>query len=294
MATDFLKMKPEIQQSKGLLKEVKQVQMMPDKKAMANLSLNKVRQIIELNENYVKANFSDTLKLLIRTEYALYKENEMRIIGNSLNYFLHTHFQRTEKFPELQKYFLQMKQRYANENDRTFEDIMGETTSELFPLMNLIIMSTANAAKSRAGSSLENHIENLLNILQYQFEAQQYVDTVKVDFVFPNLNYLMQHPRNSFILCSQTTLKDRFRLAISQVPALSNVRKYLVTATGAGVITGRDTGDLTPQKITELTDKGFNLIVFDDVKANHANDESIISYSDFVTKEYPNISRFWI
>ena len=158
--------------------------------------------------------------------------------------------------------------------------------------MNLVTVSAHQGRRCRAGGSLENHLENLFKILEFRFETQKKIGGV-IYFVFPSLDFCLRHPQDSLILCSQTTLKDRFRLAIAQISAVSSAKKFIVTATGAGIMTSRDTGDLPTDKLSEIMSKGFRVIVFDDVKEAHGGNDAIISYSDFVQRYYPSTSALW-
>lgn len=292
MAVDFDKLKLEIQSSTGLLAKAKEN--MPSKKEMAKLALDKLEKAKgKLTESDVRKNFSSLLKELILTEYGLYLEFERDIIGNALKTFLTKEFGKSQKFPELQKLFSNLKANYLQQAITKFEDFMGQTTADLYPVMSMINMSASQAAKSRAGGSLENHLENLFRILGFKFETQKVIRDARIDFLFPSLAVFRSQPENCLLLSSQTTLKDRFRLSLSQISAISNVRKYIVTATGAGIITPRDPQDLTDNKLREIKEKGFEIIVFDEVKKKYSNNPTVMSYSYFVQKEYPTISQLW-
>jgi hypothetical protein len=286
---DFTKLKKEIQSHEGLLSIIKK-EKMPRKKEMARLALNELEKSQgKLLESYVKIHFNELLKRLILLEHELYREYERTLIANSLKVFLNERFGKTTEFPELQKLF----DGISKLDQSKFTDFMGETTIKLYPVMSLIAMSASQGAKSRAGSSLENHLENLFRVLNFKFEPQKLIQGVRVDFIFPNLEMFQKQAGDCLFLASQSTLKDRFRMAISQISSISNVRKYIVTATGLGIITPRDVHDLTDNKLHEIRDKGFKIIVFDEVKEKYRDNPTVLSYSDFIGKEYPAISKLW-
>jgi hypothetical protein len=294
MAYNLEKLKAEIQTSQGLLAKVKEKKL-PDRKSMAKLALHEIERTNgELTKAFVESNFSPLLKELIRTEYRLYAQYETEIIRNALKVFLDDFFGKTKDYPELQKLFLHLKGSYPQDVSLNFEQYIGHITVDLFPVMRLVIDSASQGAKSRAGGSLENHLENLFTVLEFKFAPQvQISKNARVDFLFPNLSAYKKQPQNCMFLSSQTTLKDRFRLSISQISAISSVRKYIVTATGAGLINLADRNDLTDNKIKEIGDKGFKIIVFDEVKNRYPNNQTIISYSRFVQKEYPAMASLW-
>jgi hypothetical protein len=294
MTYNLDKLKAEIQTSRGLLARIKEKKM-PDRKSMAKLALEEIEQANgKLTKAYVESNFSPLLKELIKTEYRLYAQYETDIIRNALKIFLEDYFGKLDDYPELQKLFLHLKGSFSQNANSSFEDYMGHTTVDLFPIMRLVIDSASQGAKSRAGGSLENHLENLFNVLEFKFVPQvQLNKNARIDFLFPNFTAYKKQPQNCMFLSSQTTLKDRFRLSISQISAISSVRKYIVTATGAGLINVADKNDLTNNKIKEIGDKGFKIIVFDEVKNRYPNNQTIISYSRFIQKEYPAIASLW-
>jgi hypothetical protein len=294
MAYNLAKLKSEIQTSQGILAKIKEKKM-PDRKAMAKLALDEIEKNSgRLTKDFVENNFSPLLKELICTEYRLYAQYETDIIKCALKIFLEDYFGKTKDYPELQKLFTHLKGGFSQGTITNFEEYMGHTTVDLFPVMRLVIDSASQGAKSRAGGSLENHLENLFNVLGFKFVPQvQIIENARVDFLFPNLSAYKKQPQNCMILSSQTTLKDRFRLSISQISAISSVRKYIVTATGAGLINPSDRNDLTDNKLREIGAKGFKIIVFDEVKNRYPNNQTVIAYSRFIQKEYPAIASLW-
>lgn len=293
MGLDLDKLKNELQTSKGLLSEIKK-EKMPNKVAMAKIALKLLEERNgKLTPEAVRNNFDDILTNLIITEYGAYRRYEKELIIDSLRIFLRDKFEKTDDFPELQKFFSGMKKKYLRQRDNNFEDFIGDTITDIYPILNIISFSASQAAKSRAGGSLENHLENLFNLLGFKFKTQQHIKGARVDFIFPDLKVYEEQPTNCIFLASQTTLKDRFRLSLSKISSVSNARKYIVTATGKGLITKNDYKDLTKNKVGEIREKGFKLIVFSEVKERFKDNPTVVSFSDFIKKEYPSISRLW-
>lgn len=77
-----------------------------------------------------------------------------------------------------------------------------------------------NRRKSRAGKSLEHHLETLFNTCQLRFETQVITeDRKKPDFIFPDgASYHNFHfPENKLVfLGSKTTCKDRWRQVLNE------------------------------------------------------------------------------
>jgi len=88
-----------------------------------------------------------------------------------------------------------------------------------------------NRRKSRAGKSLEHHLEKIFTVSSLRFSAQQITeDNKKPDFIFPsiddyhNLNFPTE--RLTF-LGVKTTCKDRWRQVLNEADRISH--KYLFT-----------------------------------------------------------------
>ncbi len=288
------RIKKEIQTPKGLLAELKKGKM-PDTKEMSDIAWNQYRgEEGPFSPDYVTENFSDILKNVISLEYSLYKVYVDEIFRNSINIFLNEKFEIKDEYPNLQEYFSEMKENYRVRNLDNFSESVGEISFEIFPVMRYIADSIRQGAVSRAGHSLENHLETLFNIIGIRYAKQVQLELgARVDFLLPNTTVFRKDPTNSIFIACQTTLKDRFRISNTKIPAHLNVRKYIATATGVGIITDRDVTDITENKLAEIHRDNFKLIVFDEVKEKWPDNNTVMSYSYFVTREYPAFSSLW-
>ena len=87
-----------------------------------------------------------------------------------------------------------------------------------------------------------------------------------MDFIVPNLAAIENAPDQVINIECQTTLKDRFRLTTGK-STRANVKRYLATTTGCGLITERDVNDFSVDKVKEIIiDNNVTLVVFKDVK----------------------------
>ncbi len=87
-----------------------------------------------------------------------------------------------------------------------------------------------------------------------------------MDFVIPNLAAIENAPDQVINIECQTTLKDRFRLTTGK-STKSNIKRYLATTTGCGLITERDVKDFSIDKVKEIImDNNVTLVVFKEVK----------------------------
>lgn len=289
---NYKKLKAEIQTNRGLLSIIKK-EKMPSQKEMANLAWKKIENETPLTKDYVNDNFNDLLKRLILTEYSIYKEFEKALVQKSLKIYLDGEVKQGKKFSELEKIFEKIRNELDDYDPESKNKFIGELTVELYPVMNLISVSCSQGAKSRAGSSLENHLENLFRVLDFKFETQKELEGARIDFIFPSIQAYHEQSGDCIFLASQTTLKDRFRLSLAKISSISNARKYIVTATGAGIITPSDKHDLNTSKVQEIREKGFRIIVLDEVKEKFKDNRTVVSYSYFVKTVYPAISKLW-
>ncbi len=115
------------------------------------------------------------------------------------------------------------------ENDRYSELIRTpfESVEELVKSANTIL----NRRKSRAGKSLEHHLEEIFRISELIFQTQVTTENnKKPDFLFPNIeayNDPKFDERNLIFLASKTTCKDRWRQILNEADRIQT--KHLFT-----------------------------------------------------------------
>lgn len=115
------------------------------------------------------------------------------------------------------------------ENDRYSELIENPFPSveELIKSANTIL----NRRKSRAGKSLEHHLEEIFKISELMFQTQVTTENnKKPDFLFPNIeayNNPNFDKNNLIFLASKTTCKDRWRQILNEADKIKT--KHLFT-----------------------------------------------------------------
>lgn len=115
------------------------------------------------------------------------------------------------------------------ENDRYSELIKNPFLSveALVKSANTIL----NRRKSRAGKSLEHHLEEIFKISELTFQTQVITENnKKPDFLFPNI-YAYHNPnfdeKKLILLASKTTCKDRWRQILNEADRIKT--KHLFT-----------------------------------------------------------------
>lgn len=93
--------------------------------------------------------------------------------------------------------------------------------------------SILNRRKSRAGKSLEHHLEAIFTGNRLKYTAQGVTELRKTpDFIFPSIEdyHNLSFPENKLCsLAAKTTCKDRWRQVITEADRLKDDNKYLCT-----------------------------------------------------------------
>ena len=90
--------------------------------------------------------------------------------------------------------------------------------------------SILNSRKSRAGRSLENHVESVLKKARIPFEMRQLVDDTRPDIVVPGkaaYQDLSFDTDKVFVVGVKTTCKDRWRQVTQEAPRIPH--KHIIT-----------------------------------------------------------------
>lgn len=291
MTDDYPNLQQEVQTQAGFLKEFKE-EYMPDSEEMSDEALERYEEENgELTPDFVRKNFNRLLQRMIEIETELYNEYEMEAVNHAPCLFIDEHYKKDDHYPETQQLLSDLEEIYEEEDD--FEEFFQRMFPKLYPLANYISQSASQSRRTRAGKSLESHIENLLEVMDYDFDRQEEVEGAIIDLIIPNMDAFHNNPDYTVFLACQTTLKDRFRLSLSKLPTVNRVRTFIATATGKNLITNNDESDLTEGKVQEIEDKGYRIIVFDEVKERFPDNNTVVSYSQFAQNELPAVEQGW-
>ena len=123
------------------------------------------------------------------------------------------------------------------------------SVNQLVELANTIL----NRRKSRAGKSLEHHLERILQRFQLQFEAQVQTEGKKrPDFIFPSSKAYHDPSYASdrlIFLAAKTTCKDRWRQIINEADRIEH--KFLFTLQKG----------ISTSQLQEMTQERVSLVV---------------------------------
>jgi hypothetical protein len=169
-------------------------------------------------------------------------------------------------------------------------------TSELWTALSILESSLAQGRKTRAGGSLESHLEFLLEDSGFKkdidFATQkeiQGLNKVRLDFLFPaNLSKLISNPNITVTCACMTTVNDRVRLAIQQLQP--NTFRRVPTAHGAVQFKNqlRNLGG----RMDYATKNQFRFVVLPEVVLYYKNHDTLMTYQEWFN-EIEQLRRAW-
>ena len=285
-------LKNEIQGS-GFLADVKE-RHLPDSSEMTELALGEYEERYgQLTTADVKQQFSYILEQLLEIEMELYAEYEKDVYRNALVYFLEDYYagegaNAKTSYPETHRIMNEIEDIYAGNGD--FIEDLGEILPLLYPIFDDISVSASQARRKRAGISLNNHIENVLEELPYSIVGKtQRGNCRKYTFTTDHGNGTA--PTN-ILMGFHTSLSDRYRQTLSEeTEEEKSIPKYMATASGRGIISDDDRTDITVNKIDDIYSHGFKLVAFKDIKSEFRDHEGILSYESFASRELPQVVK---
>lgn len=264
--------KDEIQGQKGYMKKVRD-NYLGATKEMANAAFEKYEKEtgLKLTKKNILSDIDGTLKGLLKAETSIYNERSAKIISEVIPFYYDNIFEKDDKnYPQTSDYIRQMLEIYKKCSKKSYKesDFICEIFKITSPVIDHISFSQKQSAKTRVGDSLQNHLEKIFDVCKIPYEPQKQKDTggTVMDFIIPKLTAVESAPDQVINIECQTTLKDRFRLTTGK-STTANVKRYLATATGCGLITEKDVNDFSVDKVREIImDNNVTLVVFKDVK----------------------------
>lgn len=137
-------------------------------------------------------------------------------------------------------------------------------------------LSVNNRRKSRAGLSLENHLEALFTANRILYSHTPITENKsKPDFIFPSIELYrnQSYPSEQLtMLGAKTTAKDRWRQVLEEADRIEN--KHLITLEGA----------ISENQTNEMISRHLQLVVPQEIQASYseAQREWLFSVRDFI------------
>lgn len=135
-------------------------------------------------------------------------------------------------------------------------------------------LSALNRRKSRAGHSLENHVETLLKARHIRYKRGGITENrSKPDFLFPDA--VAYHDKNFdanklTMLGVKSTCKDRWRQILSEADRIKE--KHLLTLEAA----------ISPYQLQEMHNRNLQLVVPESIHQTYQQREKLMTVNDFI------------
>lgn len=234
--------------------------------------------------------FSKILSECVKIETNLFNELSAKITKEWMSNLL-SNKRRNELFPTISQ---QAELALDVQKGSDTPDVkLSKIISILHEINDGVSFGMKQASKTRVGAALENYLELFFDILKMKYERQTTLPSgEKLDLICPTMQKLLDNDTDAIMIECQTTLKDRFRLSLGKGNERSAAAKFIATLTGGGLVRRNDIVDLSPEKIEEIHGKHWRLIVLKTI-ADQINHPGVISYEEFVSKQYPARSKLW-
>ena len=271
--------------------KVLRTQVLPKSKEMSKRAIKKYeKENGKITAKNLEKNFSQILTECVQIETDLFKELSAKITQEWMNKLLGTE-RRNQLFPTISQ---QAELALDVQKGMDAPDIkLGKIISILHEVNDGIAFGMRQAAKTRVGAALENYLELFFTILKMKYERQATLPSgEKLDLILPDMQKLLSNDQDAIMIECQTTLKDRFRLSLGKGNERAAAAKFIATLTGGGLVRRNDIVDLSAEKIEEIHGKHWRLVVLKSI-ADQINHPGVISYEEFVTKQYPARSKLW-
>lgn len=274
-------LKDELQGPQGLISKLRQ-ECIPSPLEMARLARDRY---IEKGGSF--ENVDHALDGLLVNEFAIYEEKKEELFDRFWPYVHEKSC--TTRHPELREVMDVFLERCSLSPATAIYSKVVET---MYHFSN----SMSQSAKSRAGQSLENHIEFLLEEKGFKkgqdFITQTQVGTICLDFLFPSIEQYEEEPQFCCTCACQTTANDRFRLSNQQVRP--KTLKRALTAIGCKNFGQNLQGNsLTASKLKEMENGGAKFVVLSAaMDARLKSSGLVMTYSEWFD-ELQKLKRFW-
>jgi hypothetical protein len=222
------------------------------------------------------------------TEYVLYLQYEEQCALMAIELALSEHAQRHyPKTSQLIRSTLSVLQDFTASSLEKLRVI----ADHLRLFYRLFEQSLAQGRMTRAGGSAQLHLIYLLEQLGYagEFETQQVLNG-RVDFVFPSKRAWELDRQRCVLVSVKRSLRERYKQIFEELGITGGLTVYLVITQTLG----EARKDLTSEKVDNIRKQNVYLVVRDAVKAEmFPNENSILSFSQFITEELPLRRLLW-
>ena len=163
-----------------------------------------------------------------------------------------------------------------------FAEKVGESLELLYPDLWHVFLSRSNSRKQRGGKDFEAQLGQLLTLADIPFDKQ--IRTYHSDFMLPSAAAFNRDKTRSILLSAKRTLRERWQNVVEEIYETKCPNAFLCTADET----------IAQSIINRLRDHNAHLVVWDNLKHEKFNDESIVvGYSQLANLEIPTFKKYW-
>lgn len=242
----------------------------------------------QINKNTISRN----IKELRQCCYDIFLEQE-----NNFNAFILSNIADNFNMPnkilnDITKEFYKLSNANYDNFKHNFKECFGKYAGAISPYIYALCLSNTNARRSRAGKTFESVIYYLYSHFDFSFNAQANIGKNAfsslglgkvVDSILPNIDAFKKRRNKCIVGSMKTSLRERWQEVVEEISRSNLPNIYLLTCDD----------DISVNKIIQMREHNIILVVFDEVKNELKNYESVVSFENYFSDEIPAIMEYW-
>lgn len=175
-------------------------------------------------------------------------------------------------------------------NEKNVAEFIAEFDGRIMPYLYNLSLSVTNSRRSRAGTTFEQIIYKVMEILELPFVNQAKLGkngfesielTKKVDMLIPNKETYLSKRTKCHIVTMKTSLRERWQEVVEEMSRTNILHMFLFT-----LDENINTSGLATQNKHNIT-----IVTYKRIKDRFSGYNNIISFEDYFGKELPNMLK---
>lgn len=173
-------------------------------------------------------------------------------------------------------------------------NVCGEYAGRVYPYIYALSLSNTNSRRSRSGSTFQNLIYKVYELLGYSYVSQKAVGKKVfeeaglgklVDSLLPGIEEFSQRRDKTVIGTMKTSLRERWQEVIEEIQRTNIPSIYLLTLDDA----------ITLPKVKQMANHNVILVVPNGQAMKEGIDEmkNVISFEEYLYEEIPAHMSYW-
>jgi hypothetical protein len=179
-----------------------------------------------------------------------------------------------------------------NEILNVIKSIFGDFSSSVFPYFYELAKSVTQSRRSRAGSTFEIIIQQLMFKFNYQYQNKQSLGSNLfkqkglgkiVDGIIPNIESYEQKRQKCLVITMKTTLRERWQQVVEEIERTKIPSIHLLTLDQ----------DISDNLLSTLKNHNITLVAHEQTQRKNSKHNNIISFESFFNREIPHVLEYW-